>query len=119
MTRVLTFTGDKAEMRFQMLRTAILTGGDGKGERTRAILRKEARLLDALDAISDPPASDVPDHEARVLNTTGGRGTTITLTQEDFDLLSTYVDKTPWTPRASRDAVDVQDWLSAAEKVEP
>jgi len=111
MTRVLDLTGDKAAKRFDLLRTALLSGGDGKGERVRATLRKEARLLDALDAVSHLTTDGDPDR--RLLNADVG---TLTISQEDFDLLQKYVDTTPWIPRVAREAVDLQDWLSASEK---
>ncbi len=112
MTRVLDLTGEKAAKRFDLLRTALLSGGDGKGERVRATLRKEARLLDALEAVSEPAATET-DPERRTLTAAGG---TVTISQEDFDLLQKYVDTTPWIPRVAREAVDVQDWLSASER---
>ncbi len=128
MKRVLAFDGPKAAKRFELIRVAVLAAGDGKGERNRAAIRAEARLLDALDGVSDNAlerwkangsdehlAGPDVDKDARVLKTEGG---TVTLSQEDHDVLSKYVDATPWLPRASRDAVDVQDWLSAAEKIE-
>jgi len=116
MTRVLTFDGAKGPKRFELCRTALLNAGDTKGERTRETIRKEARLLDALDTVSQLAATET-DPDARAL-----RGAldplSVTLSQDDFDLLSRYVDTTPWLPRAARDAVDLQDWLSAAAKVD-
>ena len=115
MTRVLVFEGAKAAKRFELCRTAILSAGNGSGGRTRETIRKEARLLDALDSISEPSEPIPQDPDARSLKV----GTsTLTLTQDDHALLTLYLDTTPWTPRVSRDVVDAQDWLSAAEKVE-
>lgn len=114
MKRVLVFDGEKGPKRFELLRTALLSGGDGKGERTREVIRKEARLLTALDSISSSTNNDaLPDE--RKLNDDSGP---VTVTQEDFDLLSQYADRTPWLPRAAREAVDLQDWLSSAEKLD-
>jgi hypothetical protein len=115
MTRVLDFCGDKGPKRFELIRLAVLSAGDGKGERTREVIRKEARLLDALDTVSR--AVPGPDPDARQLDILLD-ALTITLKQDDFELLSQYVDKCPWVPRVSRDAVDVFDWLSASEKVD-
>src|SRR5262245_25113945 len=54
-TRVLVFNGDpRSDKRFQLCRTAVLNAGDRKGARDRETIRKEARILDALDAISEP-----------------------------------------------------------------
>ncbi len=115
MTRVLDFTGEKGPKRFELIRIAVLSAGDGKGERTREIIRKEARLLDALDTVSRVVPG--PDPDARQLDILLDV-VTITLSQDDFLLLEKYVDLCPWVPRVSRDAVDCQTWLSAAEKVD-
>ena len=52
MTRVLDFSGPRAPKRFQLLWTALMAAGDGKGERSPAVIRKEARLQDVLESIS-------------------------------------------------------------------
>lgn len=113
MQRIVTFDGPRAAKRFDLLQTALLSGGDGKGDRNRSVLRSEARLLDALDLISEPSTGVlrrlVPDATPAL---------SLTITQEDHDLLQKYVDTTPWLPVAARDAVDVQDWVSAAERVD-
>lgn len=114
MQRVLKFDGEKGQQRFAMCRVAILSAGDGKGERNRETLRKEARLLDAFDAISDPAKAE-GDPDARTLKP---ETVSISVSQEDHALLLKYLDATPWLPRASRDAVDVQDWADSAEKVD-
>lgn len=116
MTRVLVFDGDHGPKRFELCRIAVLSAGNGKGERTRDVIRREARLLDALDTVSAPrPDTDVAAPNSRVLLSEGG---TVALAQEDFALLEQYLDTTPWLPMAARAAVDAQDWLSAAAKVE-
>jgi hypothetical protein len=112
MTRVLDLTGEKGATRFDLLRTALLSAGDGKGERVRERIRKEARLLEALDQVSEAAPLDT-DRERRALRANGG---TVTIAQDDFDLLTQYVDTTPWVPRVAREAVDLQDWLSASER---
>ena len=120
MQRELIFEGNRAAKRFEFCLTAVLSGGNGKEERSRIILRKEARLLDAFDSIS----TEIVNQE----NSIAGQGTatrvlsglsnTVILQQEDFDLLIHYVDITPWVSRVAREAVDVMDWLSAARKIE-
>lgn len=115
MTRTLIFDGERGGERFGLLRLAVFSAGDGKGDRARATIRKEARILDALDSISEAaPLKDDPDY--RLLTTS--RGDRVTLSQEDFELVERYVDTAAWTPRSARAAVDLQDWLSAT-KVDP
>lgn len=123
MQRVLEFPVDhpKSVKRFELCRTAILQAGDGKGPRDRQTVRQEARLLDAFDAISTPDATAATCPTCGATKTLCDRqltGGTITLAGEDFTLLTKYLDTTPWLPRFARDAVDVQDFADAAEKVD-
>lgn len=109
-SRLLVFDGPKASVRFELLRAALLAGGDGKGDRSAGTIRREARMLSLLDDVSEAVNGD---QDTRVLME--GEHT-VQLSAEDFTLLSEYADKCPWTPRASRAAVDLWDWLAAAEK---
>jgi hypothetical protein len=115
MKRVLVFDGPKAAKRFDLCMTAIMMAGDGKGTRDRETIRKEARLLDAFDSISVCPDPAV-DAGTRILKEPGPL--TITLRADDHSLLTHYLDTTQWTPKASREACDVQDWADAAEKID-
>lgn len=123
MQRTLTFTGDKAATRFEFCRSALLSGGDGKGDRGRETIRREARLLDAFDTISVEDENAVfsaGTPNTRVLRTDVSDSDllTITIRQDDYELLVRYVDTVAWTPRAAREAVDVQDWLGAAPRLD-
>lgn len=135
--RALVFdVGDgRSEKRFQMIRTAILIAGDRKGTRDRETIRKEARLLDALDSISEPDTSASAKHAcpacgaqfdaiAGTTNGDGGEtprkltGGRLELRAEDHALLTKYLDGAPWLPASSRAARDVQDFADAPEKIE-
>jgi len=116
MTRVLEFTGPKAPKRFALCWATLMAGGDGKGgERTREVIRKEAPLQTAFEAISDLVASTngtgAPERTLRE-----GTDLTLTLPQDEFDLLVGYSEKTQWNPMVSKDVVDLWDWFSTAEK---
>lgn len=117
----LVFAADdpKRDKKFLMCCTAVLNGGDGKGERSRAVTRKEAKLLDALDAISVPhPDRSIAEGggpDSRVLKP----GTqTFTLDGEVHTLLQQYLNTCLWTPRSSREARDAQDWADKPQQVE-
>lgn len=112
MTRVLDFSGPRAPMRFTLCWATLMAGGDGKGERTPTTIRKEARLHTAFEVISVALAKNGSSPQ-RELIPDGGR---VVLSQEDFDLLQQYSERTQWNPAASRDVVDLWDWLSTAEK---
>ena len=113
MKRIVKFDGEKAEKRFELIRVALLNAGDGKGERNRERIRKEARLMDALDSISDPKDAN-PDGD----RTLKFDVQTLTLAQDDHKLIEDYLAATPWLPRTARQAVDVQDWWETAVKEE-
>ena len=117
MTRVLIFDGPHGPKRFELLHAALTMAGDGKGDRLPATIRKEARLQEALEALSEPnPAA--PDGEGRVLKASENGHLRLTVSQEDFDLLQQYTERTAWNPRISRQVCDLWDWMSAAEKKE-
>ena len=109
MTRVLEFSGPRALKRFQLLWASLMAGGDGKGERTPATIRKEARLQTLLEDASESVNGDGANRTLR-------DSCEVSLSQEDFDLLQQYSEKTQWSPQVSKDVVDLWDWLSTAEK---
>lgn len=136
MKRVITFVDGepKNAKRLEMLYLAVHNAGDKSGKRDRDTIRKEARILDALDAVSD-----LADETAQPLCANCGclldarhHGLPATrekrvpkpgeqhleLGADDFKLLDQYLETTPWLPSSSRAAVDVLDWFGAAEKVE-
>ncbi len=100
-------------MRFTLIWATLMAGGDGKGERMPATIRKEARLHDAFEQVSATAPATNGGPPPRELLPTGG---TVVLAQEDFELLQGYSEKTQWNPMASRDVCDLWDWLSTAEK---
>lgn len=117
MKRILVFDGSKGARRFELCRIAIFSAWEGKppSSRTREVIRAEARLLDALDTISVATPTD-KDEDVRMLN--NELSPSITVSQSDFDLLSRCADTVPWLPKLAREAVDLQDWLSSAEKLD-
>lgn len=110
MTRILVFKGPKAEKRFELL-WAALHISDDKAERNPVIIRKEARLQDMLEKISIGRNGGDPIQNRELKGEP-----TLTVTQEDFEHLQKVTEQVKWTPLASRDVVDMWDWLSAAEK---
>jgi hypothetical protein len=111
MTRTLVFDGPRGAKRFELLWACLLNGGDGKGDRSPAVIRKEARLQTLLDTISESVNGSEPPARALAQD-----GATVDVSQEDFELLQQYAEKTGWTPRVAREVVDLWDWLSAAPR---
>jgi len=113
MTRVVTFDGNgRSQRRFEILYAAILLGAP-KGARGLDTIRREARVLDALDAISTPD-DDAPPAPVPARHLTADAE--LRLAQPEFDLLTRYLDAVEWAPAAARDVVDAADWLSAATR---
>lgn len=117
MIRVLTFDDTpRSQKRFELLYGAILVGGaDGQRKGGIETIRREARILDALDARSvvndDPKAPPFPSNEPARLVQTGA----LTLEQADFEILLQRMKDTPWLPKIARDVVDTVDWLTTAQ----
>jgi len=108
--RVLEFQGPKANKRFEMLYNAVLIGGNGQRTGGIEILRREARLLDQLDAISvlaSPPREFFNKQPARDVTVPGS----LALEPADYDLLRQRLGEAPWLPQSARDVVDAMDWL--------
>lgn len=112
MTRVLVFNGPRAPRRFELLWTALHVADD-KADRSSVIIRKEARLQDTFEKISINKNGGDPIQSRELKGEP-----TVTIAQEDFDYLQKATEQVKWTPIASRDVVDLWDWLSTAEKKE-
>jgi hypothetical protein len=109
--RVLTFDSNgHGQQRFMIVYAAILLGAP-KGARGLEVIRREARILDALDAISvaDAAAGPGPVPARHVIP-----DARLTLSQPEFELVGRYLEAVEWTPAASRDVIDTVDWVSAA-----
>ena len=103
--------------------------------------RAEARMIDQIQAISvmdpekltqvnkervrhgmDPISSEAPDDphapDPRPGKLALGSWTIVLPQTPDYSLLVSYVESMPWLSDFSRLSVDLEDFLSAAEKVE-
>jgi len=115
MKRSLVFDDGKAQTYFEFIYSAVLIGGLPK-ERTGGVetLRREARILDALDAISDrhpnPTETFANNEPARVVRF----GVVLTLDVADYELIKKRIEEAPWFPKVSRDVVRTLDWLTTA-----
>jgi hypothetical protein len=108
--RVLTFDSNRrGQSRFAILYAAVLLGAP-KGARGLETIRREARILDALDAISDADAAAPGPVPARQVHP----GARLVLTQPELELVGRYLEAVEWAPVASRDVIDAADWVSAA-----
>lgn len=124
MKRLISFDGaddKKVQKRFEILYGGLIIGG-AQATATRGIevIRRESRILDALDAVStvDPDTTSVKkifDEPVRLVT----KGSAMILDQPDFDLLKIRVETTPWGPQVSRHVVDTLDWFTSSPEHKP
>lgn len=104
---------------FALLYQGFMTGGNAAPSKGMEITRREAKILDKLDAISedfggngkcDTCGQPVPTQ--RVLRMGAQQ---IELEQPEYDLVKKYFEATPWTVRASRRVVSISDWLASIQ----
>lgn len=123
MARVLTFipNDERSAKRFAVCWQAVVHGGQAIESKTRQIRsfdvqRREGKLLDAFDVVSEPEPNDPNKIGLRRLRPEGGA---VTMTTELFAMLCEYIEAVGWMGMAVRDAVDTRDWLPEAGTVEP
>lgn len=101
--RNLVFTEAEREF-FPLIYQGFLHGGNGPQAKGMEVLRREVRILDKLEAISEDRDGD------RILTTVPA---VVLLEQPEYELLRRYFENTPWTTAVSRKIVNIADWLSA------
>jgi hypothetical protein len=109
--KYLNFTGVKAAKRFELCYGSVMLAGDGTGTRSAAVLRKEARILNAFDEVSVEVKDPKPSEQDRVIQPGGG---IVSLQDEDWELLRVYVETAKWVPKIAREAVDAMDFVGTA-----
>ena len=100
---------------FTLIYQGFTAGGNSQQSKTMQVVRREAKILDKLEAISQPvvPPATYPNGDvARELRT--DIPTVLRLTSEEYDLLKKYFEAVPWTVNASRAAVAMADRIDAA-----
>jgi len=116
MKKTLVFDSDKGAQRFARLYEALIIGSVSPNqERDFDVYRREAKLADAFEAISDPEPSLRPLTEtipARRLHALNGGPPQITVDGADIELLKKRLRlKDFWAAAAVRSVVDAYDWL--------
>lgn len=101
----------KDDEKFEFLYHGFIIGGSLIKEKGIKVLKRELRILDKLEAISQPCecGRKVLDEEDRVLPE--GTGTLI-LEDDEVDTLYNYIGCVPWsTGKSIRGALKTLDWL--------
>lgn len=115
MTKTIVFDGPKAASRFTRIYEAVILGGTLPNQkRGIEIYRREAKILDALDAISATVDGKMitPNVPTRAL--LRAEGGTITLDVGDLNVLLDRLKlEDVWQSAVSRELVDAVDWLTA------
>lgn len=102
---------------FSLLYQGFVTGGNmPQQSKGMEVTRREARVLDKLEAVSDETGGEacVSCGTRIAIKREPKAGTqTIALEQPEFDLLKKYFEATPWTVRMSQRVVNISDWLAS------
>jgi hypothetical protein len=96
---------EQARERFTLLYQGFIAGGNSPAQKGMEVVRREARVLDKLDAVSEPSVNGL-----RALRE-GEHA--VVLEQPEYELVKRYFENAPWAVHVSRQVVSVSDWLSA------
>lgn len=116
--RQLKFTNDDlSKKRFEILLHGLVVMGNQTAQKGLTILRMEINLLDKLEAISAPcecgkklPGSKETDRELKFEDELP---LTVIIADNEYELLSDYIGKVPWSiGESSRLALKTLDWLA-------
>ena len=113
---VLHFDGEFADKYFQIVYEGFMVGGSIERNKGLSILRKEMKILEKLETISEvfPCGKMLPinDEPCRKLI---GTEQEVTFDKSELELISKYMGMVPWTTGKSvRNALEVIDWVDAA-----
>lgn len=89
---------------FQFIYQGFLIGGNGPQPKGMEVLRREVRILDKLEEISN----EAPAGERQLKP--GDQE--VVLEQPEYEMLRRYFENTPWTTQVARKIVAISDWLS-------
>jgi hypothetical protein len=115
MKRVITFD---APAEFDLLYQGFLFGGSQQQTKTMVSLRSEARVLDKLDAISEPSI----DEQGKIDKYPTGdpvrkyASGELLLTNDEYELIKKYFESVPWATKVSREVVKLFDKINDAEE---
>lgn len=101
---------------FNLIYQGFIIGGNSQTTKTMQSIRREAKILDKLDTISDPitPETRYPTGDvARELT----KPTELRLTTEEHELLKLYFEAVPWVTKVSRDVVRLADLIDNATEI--
>lgn len=118
MKRILKFDADPElnRTRFKLIYEAVKTAGLHKdAPRGIDIIRKEIKICDVLDAISDLDPSEDPARELRKLK---DGVDAFVIEQPLYELLKGYLESglVHWVPTVNGKIADVVDWFAAAKE---
>lgn len=103
--------------RFYLMYQGFVTGGQSdvrEPPKGMVIVRREAKLLEKLEGISEPEiGAEGQPTGYRVLT-----GNLLILEQPEYELLKKYLDRAPWAAMAARKIIDLWDWLDSIPLVE-
>jgi len=103
---------EESREHFALIYQGFLSGGNGPGAKPMDVIRREATILDKMEAISYEEMDQESNQPTgkRLLHPGEQR---LSLSQPEYELLKRYFENTPWTTKVSRKVVEISDWLSA------
>ena len=117
MKRVLIFEGEKAARRYTYIYEGFVIGGQRDEKKSFDVVRKEAKILDKLQAAGVVQDGDgIPGLGDKY--TLNPESSPVVLTQPEHDLVKARLEATPWRTHLAPQVVDAVDWFCAAPQEE-
>lgn len=103
---------------FGLLYQGFIIGGNSIDKKTMQVIRREAKVLDKLEAISQPRGDErypTGDRVRELIASEDSKPITLLLEDEELELLKTYFESVPWVTKVSREVVRLADLLDSAK----
>lgn len=98
---------------FGILFQGFIIGGNTVEKKTMQVIRREAKILDKFEAISEPVGEDKYPTGDRVRKVNGPA--VLKLEDEELELLKSYFESVSWVTKVSREVVRLADLLDSAK----
>ena len=101
---------------FDLLYQGFIIGGNTATQKTMQTVRREVKILDKFEAISNPLVSGDKYPTGDLVRTLVSSDQKLVLTTEEYELLKKYFESVPWVIRVSREVVRLADLIENAQE---
>lgn len=104
---------------FGLIYQGFIIGGNSVSSKTMQVIRREAKILDKLEDISQPVGDNrypTGDRVRELVATENDAPVKLKLTDEELELLKQYFESVPWVTKLSREVVRLADLLDSAKE---